>query len=1167
MSEKLRRYAALSLCAALLGTRPALAQGVTAQVGGVIADTLGGVVPGVTVTITNTNTRSRRDVVTGADGRFVFVDVLAGTYSVSAVLDGFKTVRTELSVGSTDRVDVPTLVLEPGVINETITVAAGEPDLVQTTSGARGGRITRSTIEDIPLKGRDPLALLRLMPGVVDTNAREAPGWNVLSGLTINGRNSLNFNLSYDGINNKDTAGGNIAAPSVDSIAEIRVQSANFQAEYGRSSGASVTVITRSGSNDLHGSAAFYKRDTAWNGNEYLRQQQCRHGDRQNCEPALYSFDSAAWTLGGPIRRSRLFFFWSQEVLARTDPGTLNLRRMPTALERNGDFSQTFDSAGQPIFVRDPNRGGTCSANNGGQGCFVGNIIPADRIDPTGRALLALFPLPNATDPTGTNQYNYVYQTVTNWPRNDQVLRVDWNAGPHTTVYGRLQFGYENREGRQAPFGFTAGWPQMASKFETKSAGYVTTLTHTIDSTTFVEATAGVNWGHQWASPFDQAALDANTRAKVAPGLPQLFPAANPLDLLPNATFNGGITTGASASVGVFQYERRFPFDGHNTLWNFSGSLTKLRNAHTIKTGLFIEHSERPAQQRSAYNGNISFNREQGQERDTNVGFANALLGVVTSFQQADKRPVGHSRFLNTEFYTQDNWRLGRRLTIDAGVRFYYLTPIRSAGDQVAQFEPDLFDPAAAPLLYLSIGSGTRRRALNPVTGETMPAPYIGRPIPGTGDFRNGTRLYDGTPQRRSPFELAPRLSAAWNVSGDGRTAIRGGFGTFYDRYQDNDILELTELPPLVRTYTVTNTTIHDLTTSAPSETANAMRRIQEFVPPVVYNWSAGVQREVGWGLVADAAYVGNAARHQPMTRELNGRPYGYRFQPSSLDTTNLLGGVTQPFLDDLLRPYRGYASITQREFSGYADYHSVQLSATRRPRADGLTLGAAYTYQIVNKTLGAIDPFLADNRARNYNSVGRRPHAMTVHYSWLVPGLTSARSPLLRGVVNGWQLSGVTSLLSGPQGAFTYSYRNVPLGVLADNGSIGGGANRPRIVCDPWLPRSRRTFQRQFKTECIAPPDDLYHFGTARGDEFHGPGYANWDVSVYKHFPMGGTRRLQLRVELYNAFDTRQWTTVNTNAEFDFSTGTLANPGVFGSLTGETNSARRIQLAARFTF
>jgi hypothetical protein len=1178
MSDSLRRFAAaLVLLVVPFAAAAALAQGVTAQVSGVVVDATDSAVPGVTVTITNADTNWHRELVTEVGGRFVFVDVLSGTYVVSAAREGFSTVeRKDVAVGSTDRVELPALVLNAGGVYDTITVT-GEADLVQTTTGARSARITRSNLDDIARRGRDALGLLKLMPGVIDTNTREAPSWNLLTGLSINGR-STGINLAYDGVTNRasEAVGGNFAAPSVDSIGEVRVQSANFQAEYGRSSGASINVITRSGSKDFRGSAAFYKRDAALNGNEYQRKQQCAQGDRLSCEAALYRFDNFAWTLGGPIlvpstafnrQRNRLFFFWSQELLARTDPGTLNLRRMPTARERLGDFSETVDSAGKRIFIRDPKGQGPCSLTGGGEGCFAENIIPPGRLDPTGQALLNLFPLPNATDPSGANQYNYAYQMVQDVPRNDQVLRVDWNVGPRTTVYGRLQFGYEKRAGPVAMFGFTGGWPRMASKFESDSVSYVTTLLHTINQTTFVEATTGVNWFHQYASPFDQSALDANNRAMVLPGMPQFFPEANPLDLLPNATFGGGIQSGGPASLGLFTYERRFPFDGYTTVWDFSSSITKALKAHQVKAGIFVEHATRPAQQRSFYNGTFSFNADTAHPLNTNIGFANALLGAVTSFQQSDRRPIGHGQFVNTEFYVQDNWRVSRSFTVDAGLRFYYLTPTRSRGDEVAQFEPERFDPAAAPLLYRPATIAGARRAINPVTGDVLPSLYIGRPIPGTGDVYNGTQVYEGTPQRRSPFEVAPRLGFAWRVTADGRTAIRGGAGAFYDRYGDNDILELTELPPLVNTYTANYTTIAELLSTTPTPTTNAMRRIQEFVPPVVYNWSAGVQRDLGWNLVADFAYVGNAARRQAITRELNGRPYGYRFLPSSLDTTNVNNRVTQPLHDDLLRPYAGYASISQREFTGYADYHSLQLSAARRQRADGLTFGVAYTYEIVNKTLGAIDPFLASNRARNYNSAGGRPHSLNIHYSWLVPGLSRSRSVVLRGIVNDWQLSGVTSFLSGTQGGFTYSYREVPQGVLTDNGSIGGGPNRPRIICDPSLPRSQRTSERQFRTECIAAPDDAYHFGTASDDEFQGPGYVNWDMSVFKHIPMGGSRRLQLRAELYNAFNTYQWTTVNTNAEFNFATGALANPNVFGRLTGATNSARRIQLAARFTF
>ena len=346
---------------------------------------------------------------------------------------------------------------------------------VQTTNGARSGLITRENIDDIALKGRDFAGMLKLLPGVIDTRNREAPGWENMNNLSINGRTSFNF--SYDGVTNKDTGqnGANYAAPALDSIAEIRVQTSNFQAEYGRSSGATITVITRSGSKDFRGSAAYYKRDKGLNGNEFLRRQQCRSGQTINCQAADYTFDNTAWTLGGPVLipgtsfnkdRNKLFFFWSQDWLARTDPGGLNQRRMPTALEREGNFSQTRDQNNQLIFVRDPLLTGNCAANGGGPACFPNNIIPANRIDPIGKALLNVLPMPNATDPTGANQYNYTFQTVQDWPRNDQVARVDWNIAPKTTAYGRLQFGYEKRSGGVSLLGSSGGWPQMATKYE-----------------------------------------------------------------------------------------------------------------------------------------------------------------------------------------------------------------------------------------------------------------------------------------------------------------------------------------------------------------------------------------------------------------------------------------------------------------------------------------------------------------------------------------------------------------------------------------------------------------------------------------------------------------------------------------------------------------------------
>jgi hypothetical protein len=257
---------------------------------------------------------------------------------------------------------------------------------------------------------------------------------------------------------------------------------------------------------------------------------------------------------------------------------------------------------------------------------------------------------------------------------------------------------------------------------------------------------------------------------------------------------------------------------------------------------------------------------------NTNIGFANALLGGVTSYSESDGHPSAHGQFMNTEFYAQDNWRVNRKFTIDAGVRFYYITPTQSEGDRLRHSVR-----TCGPLKRHAMQPvSTRRAAAHRIGRWTHPRPSHRPPVPGPGGRINGMQVFDGTPQQKSPFKVAPRVGFAWDVAGDGKTAVRGGWGVFYDRYQDDWILDLIELPPVLNTYNLFYTTLPELLNNPLTATPTGVRYINEFTPPTVYNWSLGVQREIGFQLVADVAYVGNKGTNS-RSRAINGRPMAMR--------------------------------------------------------------------------------------------------------------------------------------------------------------------------------------------------------------------------------------------------------------------------------------------------
>jgi len=1186
--------AAGALC--LLAAAPLAAQTTSASIFGQVKDAQGGVLPGAMVTLTSRTQANVATATTDAEGRFVFAIVRPDLYSLRVGMQGFKTLeRTNVQVNANDKFFAGILTLEVGAITEEVSVT-GRVSELQITNGERSGVLESSALTNIAINGRNLFNFATLVPGALQEGTAGSDISQV-SSFTVNGQRPNSNNMTIDGVANIDTGdnGGNMAQTNIDSVAEFKLLTNAYSAEYGRAIGGQVQVVTKSGTQEFHGSGYWYGRRGSWNANSWTNN---RAGIERNTTSAR---NDGGYTIGGPLyipgvfnkEKKKLFFFWSQEFQRRTDPVSERLTRVPTALERQGDFSQSVDNNGNPMpWIRDYTTGLACDATAGGNhaGCFqAGGVmgrIPANRLYAPGLAILNIFPASNADRGSGLN---YASQKASSLPVNENLLRIDFQPSDKWRVTGRYM---KNSDTEQQAYGTTwagagtgggtngGGTDDMGVTFIHPGRNWMVTTTGILSNTMSLELSLG-----SARNSLDYTLSNPKmTRSGAGiSALPAIFSDAIKNDTIPFFQFNSGRVGGNAA----FYQTNLYPFSNVNQTYDAIANLTKIWSNHSAKFGVYFQHSYKAQSAFASHNGQINFGDTASNPYDSNFGYANAALGIFQSFTQANKYAEPEYVYTNLEWYAQDNWKVNSRLTVEAGVRFYSLTPQWDESLQVSTFLPDKWSASNAPRLYVpGFSASGARVGVDPGTGATVSSNFIGRLVPDTGDRFNGTAqpgqgisntLYSG-----NALKISPRLGVVYDLTGEGRTILRGGFGIFYDRPQGNTVFNTVLTPPSMLNPSVNFGLLQSFspTSGDPFAPLGGMQPTAfEFIPPKTTQWNVGLQHKLAHAIVLDLAYVGSKSTDLLEYDQINAVPAGALFLPANQDPTRTPGAVpgSTALPNDLLRPYRGYGGIQLWQNSAYGNYHALQAGLTRR-FDKGLMFSVFYVW---SKTLTTADsdwgvrlPYStqAQNAAANYSyAANDRPHNIVTSFVYQTPKVAKGALGVL---ANEWQISGIYRWTSGRPYAINWS---VP-GYGSTN--IIGGTDftaRVKVTCDPGNGSSSDPY-KQINTGCFAPPTVGGNGYESARYFLHAPGINNLDLSLSKSFSVKDRVRLEVRLDAFNALNHTQFTGVNnsvsfagindstvTNLPYD-ANGNLVRQNGFGTINGVA-PPRTLQLVTRLTF
>lgn len=1161
MSQMSSKWATLCmsvmLCVALRATN--LAQSDSAQISGFVKDPSGAAVPGASIVIKNEGSNYERTTKTNDSGYYIITALPPGFYTVTVEAGGFKKfqqTRKKLDPSIATTVDAE---LALGEVTETIEVMASVSS-VQSESATVGKLLESSQIALMQLNGRNPIYLAALKPGVRSNSSLSRFGFGLDSGgFNINGSRTQDNLITYDGaVGIRTRANGtSIGTADVDAVQEVQILAANYNAEYGRSGGGQIRVVTKSGTQDFHGTVYEFLRNSALDANSWSRNRTIGN-TAVSSRPEAQRFNQFGYSASGPIPlpgyKNKLFWLWGQEWVRRRREDT-SIITVPSLAMRRGDFSELLNPSnpffGRAVVVNDPVTGQP----------FAGNIIPQDRVSANGLALLRAYPEPTPGFIQGSN--NFVQARPTEADQRKDTLSIDWNPSDRHQIRARIQ-NYNFIE-TSAFRGGTDRAPQIIDRpNNTASMSWTFTISPTLVNEFL--ATSSADRVHIYVDTRG----NKYQRSNYGINYPYLFPTGKEIqDKIPTIEIQNFATVDGGP----------YPAASSGPIFDFSNNLTKIKGNHTLKVGALFERAGQNDFDQinvsgvpggtNNQNGRFVFNNARTGAPTSGLAIANAALGLFTTYAELGTRAYTPYRGHMFEWFVQDSWKVKPNLRLEFGLRHSIIQPYYSLWRNLAVFDIGSYDPSKAvtqdPRTGFIVGNTGDRYNGIVFPGDGFPDSAKGRfPISSSGEF---DRLFRGFPKEYSEThkrDFQPRFGVAYSLNE--KTVVRAGAGRFMTRSGVSDSIFLGGNPPFQPTSSVTNGTV-DAPGGASAVNFPLIITSQDpiYRNPTAYTWNITFERELGYQTTVDVGYVGRRGLGGLRERNIN------QLRPGTLQANP---GVNV----DALRPFKGFGTIRVTNTDATSRYNGLQLGVNRR-FVNGLSYGVAYTYaksEDDGSSPRDVVPNAFDASALWGPSSFDNRHTLVLNYIYELPFFKD-KSRLIGKTLGGWQITGVTQFQTGTP---------VTIGTGDDFAGIGGVGNLQdnpdnnralqiwNVSGDPKLSRSDRAFSfansdQNFWFRTTNPDGSRIFTAPAAGtftsqrnrNLIYGAGFQNWNLGIFKGFQISERHSLQFRCEMFNFINHPNWGGENGGAP-----DTRPAQATFGRITTK-GSQRQLQLSLRYSF